>query len=59
MRQSKRELYREIEELDGEHDEGPDRIEMTDTVIATGWGDDNGDSNPGDVIDEETTVIEL
>ena len=56
MRQSKRELHRQIEELDDEHDEGPDRIEITDTVIATSWGDD--DTNAGDVADKETTVIE-
>jgi len=57
MRQSKRELHRQIEELDDKHDEGPDRIEWTDTVIATGWGDDDADA--GEVVDEQTAVIDL
>lgn len=58
MRPSKRELHRQIEGLDDEHDEGPARIEITDTTIATGWGDDVNDVNAGDVVDEEATVIE-
>jgi hypothetical protein len=57
MRQSKRELYRQIEELDDEHDEGPARIEIHETVIGSGHGGDS--ANAGDVVDEETTVIEL
>jgi len=69
MRQSKRELYRQIEELDGRHHGGPDCIELTDTVIATGWSPDSEDDDrgnkddnkhaPGEVIREETTVVDL
>jgi hypothetical protein len=69
MRQSKRELYRQIEELDDEHDEGPDRIDIHETVIATGWSPDSEDDDPdnkddnkhapGEVIREETTVVDL
>lgn len=56
MRQSKRELHRRIEELDDEHHEGPDRIEITETVVGTEWGDED---DAGDVVEEETWVVNL
>ena len=56
MRQSKRELQRQIEELDDDHDDGPDEIRLTETVVGTEWGPED---NAGEIITEETTVFEL
>ncbi|MDS0284738.1 hypothetical protein [Haloarcula onubensis] len=57
MRQSKRELHRQIEELDDGQHEGPDRIEINEVVVGTGHSGD--DTHAGDVVDERTTVVEL
>lgn len=56
MRQSKRELFRQIEELDDDHGDGPGRIRLEETVVGTEWGPED---NAGEVIAEETTVFEL
>lgn len=52
-RLSKREIERTLEGL-GATDDGPDRIEMKDTVVGTSWPGD--DMAPGET---ETTVTEI